>query len=261
MRLMTYNILTGGCDGASEARLSQVCEVIQGALPDILVLNECNDFQRNGFRTLYRMERELGMRGVLAQASSGFHVALFLRQGELIETQCLDAEVQHAVLAATLRIGKRRIQVVGAHLSPFGGEARLAEVQHLIRFLREEHVFVMGDLNAISPADAAGLQSASWLPRRRARHQIAESGGQLDTRAISALLECGLVDTAQQGPGVPLPTVLTPLGADHEHYKMRIDYIFATPGAADRVLFQARVDGDVAERASDHYPLFIDVDL
>jgi exodeoxyribonuclease III len=261
MRLMTYNILTGGCDGANEARFGQVCEVIRAALPDILVLNECNGFERNGFRALYRMEHELGMRGVLAQASSGFHVALFVRDGQLIETQCLDTEVQHAVLAATLLLGKRRIQVVGAHLSPFGGEARLAEVQHLIRFLREEHVFVMGDLNALSPADVATLQSANWLPRRRARHQLAESGGRLDTRAISALLEAGLIDTATSGRGTPLPTALTPLGADFQNYQMRIDYILATPAAAERVLFQTRVDGDLAARASDHYPLFIDVDL
>ena len=53
------------------------------AQPDVLVLQECNGFELDGFRTLYAVERELGMRGVLGQAQSGFHVALFVRDGRI----------------------------------------------------------------------------------------------------------------------------------------------------------------------------------
>jgi endonuclease/exonuclease/phosphatase family metal-dependent hydrolase len=227
-----------------------------------LVLNECNEFQRNGFRTLYRMERELGMRGVLAPASSGFHVALFVREGRLIETTLLDHEVHHAALAATLELGELRLQIIAAHLTPFGGQARLAEVQQLIRFMREKHVFVMGDLNSISPVDAAACSMHGWLPRRRARHLLAESGGAIDTRAISTLLEAELVDTARSGPerSAP-PTALTPLIEGWQDYQVRIDYILASPAAAERVVRHGRVDGELAELASDHYPLFVEVEL
>jgi exodeoxyribonuclease III len=260
VRLMTYNVLTGGRDDGNDARLGPICETIQSVAPDILILNECNGFEQDGFRTLYRLEAELGMRGVLAPAHSGFHGALFVRRGRLLETRLSSREVHHAVISATLEIDGTVLRVIGAHLNPFGGDARLLEVQHLIRFLREEHVFVLGDLNALSPHDVAGYQPGRWLPRRRARHVLAESGGRLDTRAISALEDAELVDIFRSR-GAAEPTALTRLGAEFEDYQVRIDYVFATPRAAERVTHAERVSGARVESASDHYPLFVDVAL
>jgi exodeoxyribonuclease III len=257
MRLMTYNVLTGGLDSGHDTRLGAICETIQGVAPDILVLNECNGFERDGYRTFYRLEAELGMRGVLAQAHSGFHVALFIRRGRLLETYCLAREVHHAVLAAALEIDGTVLRVIGAHLNPFGGDARLLEVQHLIRFLREELVFVLGDLNALSSHDSAGYQPERWLPRRRARHLLAESG-RLDTRAIALLESAELVDVFR-ARGVAEPTAPTRLVADSRDYQVRIDYVFASPAAAARVTHAQRVNGARVEIASDHYPLFVDV--
>jgi endonuclease/exonuclease/phosphatase family metal-dependent hydrolase len=260
MRLMTYNVLTGGRDGAVDSRLSLISEVIQAVAPDLLVLNECNGFEQDGYRTLYRLEAELGMRAVLAPAESGFHVALFVRRGRLIETRCLSREVHHAVLSAKIEIDGRPLRVIGTHLCPFGGDARLLEVQHLIRYLRDEYAFVLGDLNALSAHDAGRYAPGQWLPRRRARHVLAESGGKLDTRAISALEEAELVDVFRQQNNTA-PTVLTRLGEGWQDYQARIDYIFATRPAAERVTRAERVDGARVEQASDHYPLFVDVDL
>ena len=259
MRLMSYNILTGGRDSGGGDRLPWIVETIQAVSPDILVLNECNGFEQDGFRTLYQLEAALGMRGVLAQAGSGFHVALFHRVGRLLETRFLAREVQHAVLAATLEVGGRTLRVIGAHLCPFGGEARLLEVQHLIRFMREEDVVVLGDLNALSPRDAPAYDPARWLPRRRARHTLPETGGKLDTRAISALEGAELVDVLHQ-QGHAAPTTLTPIGTDFENYQVRIDYVFASRSVAARVRRAERVSGRHVEVASDHYPVMVELE-
>ena len=48
MRLMTYNILTGGIDDDGSSRLEGVAEVVQRVQPDLLVLNECNELEREG---------------------------------------------------------------------------------------------------------------------------------------------------------------------------------------------------------------------
>ena len=113
---MTYNVLTGGRDGgeAGGGRLGLLVETIRAVSPDVLVLKECNGFEQNGYRTLYQLEAELGMRGVLAEADTGFHVALFHRAGRLLETQLLRREVHHAVLAATLEVGGTRLKIIGA---------------------------------------------------------------------------------------------------------------------------------------------------
>lgn len=257
MRLMTYNILTGGRDRDGTSRLEAIIDVVRSVAPDVLLLQECNGFELDGSRALYRLEHEIGMRGVLAMADSGFHVGLFLRRGRLIETTCLRRELHHALVAATLELDGVLFRVIGAHLCPFGGDARLLEVQHIIRFLREENAFVLGDLNALSAHDAARHQPERWLPRRRARHTLAGTGG-LDTRALSALEGADLVDVFNRS-GNAAATVLTRLGENWESYQARIDYVLASPAAAARVERTERVDGDRVELASDHYPLFVDV--
>jgi exodeoxyribonuclease-3 len=259
---MTYNILTGGRDPLSESRLEKACQVIRSVQPDVLVLNECNDFERYGFRTVFRLEQELGMRGILATASTGFHVALFTRVGRLVQTELLDTQMHHAAVVATLEIHGQRVLVIGAHLCPFGGETRVAEIQHLLRFVGKEHVFLLGDLNAVSPHDSLRYHTADWLPRRRARHQLAGGGGALDTRAIATLEDCELVDTfrARFGDAAPA-TCSTRLKSGWENYQVRIDYVFSSAAAAQRVIRCERVDGVLADEASDHYPLFVDADF
>jgi len=255
---MTYNILTGGRDREGGGRLGAIIDVIRGVAPDVLLLEECNGFELDGQRTLYRLEHELGMRGVLCLADSGFHVALFLRRGRLLETHCLRREVHHALLAATLELDGVIFRVIGTHLCPFGGDARLLEVQHIIRFLREQNVVVLGDLNALSPHDAARYQPERWLPRRRARHALAGEAARLDTRAIAALEGAELVDLFHR-TGNTAATALTRLGEGWEDYQARIDYVLASPAVAERVERTERVDGARVELASDHYPLFVDI--
>jgi endonuclease/exonuclease/phosphatase family metal-dependent hydrolase len=164
------------------------------------------------------------------------------------------------VIAARLEIDGSVLSIIGAHLNPFGGDARLLEVQHLIRFLRAEPAFVLGDLNSLSPHDTEAYQPERWLPRRRARHVLPESGGRIDTRAISALEGADLVDVFRHR-GAACPTALTRLGAHSEDYQVRIDYVFASPSAAERITRADRVSTPEVEAASDHYPLFVDVEL
>jgi exodeoxyribonuclease-3 len=262
---MTYNILTGGNDSHGAGRLEHICQTIVGARPDVVVLQECNGFERNGYEAMHRVEAAIGMRGVLAIASTGFHVGLFVRQPacRLVQTYRLDAEVHHAVIAATLEFEGVPLTVVGAHLNPFGGLSRLAEVQHLIRFIRGERVFVVGDLNSLSSVDADRYDPSGWLPRRRARHVRLGEGGGLDTRAIAALEECQLIDCFRPDPPLRpwLPTNQTPLLDTWPSYQVRIDYIFADAASAARITHRERVDGGPADGASDHYPLLVDVDL
>jgi exodeoxyribonuclease III len=260
---MTYNLLRGGKDGDSTARLAQACTLIRQVAPDVLVLNECSDFERDGFRTFHRLEHELGLRGLFAPASSGYHVALYLRGAapleiRPLEVRLLERELHHTAIAARLTAGSRQFTVVATHLCPFSGEARVTEAQQLSRFFTEEPLFLLGDLNSLSPHDAAQLTTESWLPRRRVRHQL--PGGGLDTRAISVIEACGLVDVLRATGGAA-PTALTRSCTGWQDYQVRIDYVFASPTAASAVVRAERVDGVLADAASDHYPLYVDLEL
>lgn len=256
MRLMTYNILTGGVDHDDSTRLARVLAIVQEQQPDVLVLNECNHFDARGNQTLHAVERQLGMRGVLARAATGFHVAIFVRDLALVESEQVQP-AYHAMLKVTALWGRQPVTILGAHLCPFGGTHRLLEAELMTRFaLDAEWVFAAGDLNAISPNDASRIDTSGWPERRRARHEFQ---GTIDTRAIDTLQRAGLVDLALAADN-PAPTIGMMQGTPESH-RGRIDYVFGTRPVAATLRSSHVVSNDEARTASDHLPLVVDVEV
>ncbi len=234
-------------------------DVVRGEAPDILTLNECNHFERDGYRRFYAFERALGMRGLLGLAPSGFHVAVFARNAQFVHHELTADWVQHAILRVDMLHDGRPLTVVSAHLCPFGGEIRLNEAQFLAGSARDdERVLIAGDMNALSPHDVHHYDPSTWAPRRRARHAL-PVGGPLDTRAIEVFEHAGLVDLAHKHALEFSPTALTPLRAGSSRYEVRIDYLFATPALAEGVHSVRTIRGPKADYASDHYPVVADM--
>lgn len=255
---MTYNILKGGLNDDGSDRFQALIDVIRSESPDILTLNECNHFERDGYRRFYAFERALGMRGSLGLAPSGFHVAVFARNAQFVQHELTADWVQHAILRVDMLQDGRPLTVISAHLCPFGGEIRLNEAQFLAGSARDdERVLIAGDMNALSPHDVNRYDPNAWAPRRRARHAL-PVGGPLDTRAIEVLEHAGLVDLAHKHSDFAA-TALTPLRAGSSHYEIRIDYLFATRALAADVRSVRTIRGSQADFASDHYPVVADI--
>jgi exodeoxyribonuclease III len=264
MRLMTYNILTGGIDQDGSSRLEALAEVVKDARPDILVLNECNELEREGRQASFWLEHALGMRLVLAFANTSYHVAVALRvgaPGHLLQVHALRRGFHHAALVAQIRWGARALTVVGTHLCPFLSEVRLREAAILARYARpDELVFLLGDMNAISPHDAAHMDVTRWSDARRERHLLAGSES-IDTRVLETFEHAGFVDVFHRlHPEGFHPTVPTAL-KEPDSTPQRIDYILASPPAASALVQSEIVRGGAAEVASDHYPLVADFEL
>ncbi len=261
MRLMTYNILTGGLDGLDSSRWSLIVGLIREAKPDILVLNECNHFELERNRNFHRMERETDMHGILAPAETGFHVAIFARNAHFIESRNTSHSFHHAMLETLIWWQGHEIRVVGVHMCPFGGISRAQEAEYLTRFSKEdEWVFVAGDMNSISPRDVSRVNMDGWAQRRKSRHLVPGTLD-VDTRAMCILEGSGLVDLGAKAGINDVPTVLTPLRSDHDTYRLRIDYVFGNQRVAERLQSARVLTGDASNRASDHYPVIVDVDL
>lgn len=262
MRLMTYNILTGGLDAdMGDRRWPHLVEVIRSVQPDVLVLNECNYFELNRFQRFHRMERALGMRGLFALAETGFHVAIFMRREVEVIEHGAASSVHHAMLEAKLVLDGMPITVVGVHLCPFGGQNRVAEAELLTRVAKpDEWVFIAGDMNAISRIDASRMKVDEWAARRQARH-LFPGTREIDTRAMSVLEGAGLVDLGAAAGICKAPTALTSLIPGHESYRVRIDYVFGSERVAAGLRHAEVIQTEIAERASDHYPVWVDVEL
>jgi endonuclease/exonuclease/phosphatase family metal-dependent hydrolase len=79
MRVMSWNTLYGGRDSTDDRRFKLQRQVIGEIAPDILLLQECKGFEAEGNKRLYEVERELGMRGFLANApNTGQNTAIFI---------------------------------------------------------------------------------------------------------------------------------------------------------------------------------------
>ena len=265
MRLITYNILNGGQDDLNFKRLQYALEVISSCSPDILVLNECMFFDINGFRLLYLFERELGMRGILAHAKTGQHVALFIKPTCTILEARMDADpFFHATIYAKLLTGKDfNLTIIGTHLNPFGGENRIREVQYLTDYAHaNEIVFLLGDLNSLNPHEDHSANISALPPNFRGRHLMPGDTHTVDTRVIATLEAAQFIDLYRlKNPDSHDYTAPTKLVNYTEFARMRVDYIFGTAKAEELTTSCKIIKTDAANLASDHFPVIADFTL
>lgn len=253
MRVLTYNLLAGEAD--DEARLRDATLLLRAAQPDLLVLNECTLLALDDCARLRQLAAALGMRGQIALAPSGFHVALLLRDAHVERVQTLTEGFTHAALVASVRVCSWQLRIVAAHLDPYSPSRRVREVELLCA---EQPSLLLGDLNAISKRDVAALQPEQWAPRYRTRHLAAD--GAIDTRAIERVEQHGLVDVHAALHSQTMPTRPSTRYARADRPVQRLDYIFASSELARRARVCEPFEHAYAQTASDHLPLYADFD-
>lgn len=265
MRVMTYNIRTGGVDRGRGSRLAAVAAVVNGAAPDLLALQELRDFDRIG-GPLHRFADAVQMRPFLARSFFGQPVAVFVRSPvPPARATVLRWGLYHAAAAVRLPTDAGPLTVVSAHLNPFSGALRLHEARRLAAHYARpgELVVLMGDLNGLEPGERHEERVARLPAAYRRRHLRSVRGRPVvDTRAVAALADAGFVDLwRRSGSGGAGDTAPTTQGGGAEFSGMRLDYILASPAAAGYVRDCRVVRGAQSEYASDHYPVVADLDL
>jgi exodeoxyribonuclease-3 len=261
LRLMTYNIKTGGYDRHGD-RLEAISAVISRERPDLLAVQELRNFGRHGKRRLHALADAVGMVPQLARSPLGQPVAMLVRPPlEIVRRGAFGWRLHHAAAAVTVRTRIGLLTMVSAHLNPFSPSRRRREAIWLAHRFRPSKgaVLIAGDLNGLDP----GTDHTGTLARlpgvHRARHVDAE--GLPDTRAVAAFGEAGFVDLwTTAGTGEPL-TVPTTKGGGKEFSRMRLDYMFAAPQLAGLATGVHVVRGGETEYASDHYPVRADLSI
>jgi exodeoxyribonuclease-3 len=201
------------------------------------------------------------MRGVSAETRTGFHIALFVRELEILESHVQVDWFHHGALRVGLLADGKRLTVIATHLCPFSGESRVREAQYLSTHAREERVVIMGDMNSISASDAGRLALDRMIPYRRSRHFVPGTET-VDTRAVDVFESAGLVDLWRRAhPKSHGPTLPTPLLDKDALPELRVDYIFASPTLADGLESCTVMVDDRTREGSDHFPIVADLSL
>ncbi|MER7893426.1 endonuclease/exonuclease/phosphatase family protein [Micromonospora sp. NPDC094482] len=263
LRVMTWNIRTGGRDGDGRDRRDAIVEVITAQRPDVLALQELRGFDAD---LLAGFADRLGLRPHLARSCLGQPVAVLVRPPlRTLAAGSLRRPFHHAAARVALATDAGPLTVLGTHLNPYSGGWRRIEVDWLARAVRRAPgglALLGGDLNALDPAtDHAGRLDR--LPPAYRRRHLRRDGRTVDTRAVAVLLRAGLVDLyrAAGGPdeaeGLTVPT----RHGGAEFAGMRLDYLLGTPALAARTRDCRVVRGGAADYASDHYPVLAEVAL
>jgi len=168
LKLLSYNVL----EGALPDRLPAVLRVIASADADIVAIQEARHWRRNRREAFRRVARDLGMRGVLAKANSGFDIAIFSRLPILGRANHgLDTIFLHTTVSVDLAApGGETFTLFVTHLRP-DYPSRRREMRLLLEWMRpyrRSHCALCGDLNSLmagDPIDSARIWRESELER------------------------------------------------------------------------------------------------
>ena len=237
-KVLSYNILEGG-----DSRLPDIAAIIRQQQPAAVALLEAN--RRANASAL---AEELGMYLAFGQANSAFHIAWLSRLPIQQQVNHRLARLAKTLLEIVVNWEGTPLHLFARHLGSRHDTHQPAEevpvLLDVLRPLAETPHLLVGDFNALHPDDAVGSP-----PQGKAKQGEAVRG--TPRQAIRFLLEAGYIDCYRSGhpqtPGYTYPALASWL---------RLDYIFAAPSMASRLIACDIVQGAAVERASDHAPIW-----
>lgn len=257
LKLMTFNILTGGGD---ESRFRGVLDVIRRNAPDLLVLQECLDWDDG--KRLAQVAEVLGIPADPAHARLGlarprgsgkrYHLGVFSRLPLVtFETHNNPAFLGHALVECSVDWGGQPLHLLATHFDAKNENLRFVEARYLRSLLdpakfRDGLYALAGDLNALSsndpyPADLESLLRESLTTKFHLppRFEVSEE-----------LAEFGWLDGLYLRP--PARWITAPRNRGGVHIDYRTDYLYFSPAMAPRV---GQVEVLPLNDESDHYPV------
>lgn len=251
LRVVTYNILTGGT-----GRENQIREVIQSTKADVVILQEVTDLT-----ILQSLAESLQMQWFLGTGNQKTKVALLSRLPVLKFKSLHPFPIWHNVIETEVRYqANQSLFLIGVHLIPhlcFGFELwRYLEMRYILarckKFLGQP-LLIAGDFNTIAPGEAVRVKSAP----ASVRAMLFLQGNHVFRFAIQALLSAGFMDCFRfldrKETGFTYPT---------SRPSTRFDYVFVNP-IMQKDLTECWVvrQPSSATEASDHYPVAAEFDM
>jgi endonuclease/exonuclease/phosphatase family metal-dependent hydrolase len=262
MKVLTYNTLFGGFDGARRERYEAQMQLIREVDPDVLLLQEARGFEAHGSAVLLETEQRLAMRGFLGLAPhTGQNTAIFVKPPVQGVSAVTDSEhFHHARLTVTAQVPgyPDPVNFISVHLCPNAAHIRRREAAYLLNEAAPGGLaLVGGDFNTISPHDGVPPDLADLQPHFRLRYTHPD-GSTPDGQPLQFLESAGWVELGHQAGDTGTPTVPTTGYQDTEFATFRSDYFLATQRLAKTLQRYQVIRNAVTDKASDHYPVLVE---
>jgi endonuclease/exonuclease/phosphatase family metal-dependent hydrolase len=245
VKLLSYNIRFGG-----RRRERELAEVIRSVAPDLVVFQEAID--PDVIRGL-AAATDLPFWAARREHSIGFISKLEISHHEWH----YPAGAKHSFLEIVVQGSEARI--FGLHLSSmfskWGEQRRVREIRSLLKSIERHqagfHVLV-GDFNTLAVGEVLDVRRMpAWI-----RGLVWLSGRDIQRQTIQHLGEANYTDgyrslhPADKGYTFP---VWDP--------HLRLDYAFVPGGFVDRLVECEVITAPPAQKASDHFPLLVKLDV
>lgn len=255
MRLLTYNIREGGV-----GRAELIAEVIKAANPDVVALQEATHPAV--------VERIAKLAGFKYSGSQRANSTGFLSNVPVVNFAWRHPpRTRHALLEVSFADGFPRLFVLHlrAWFSKWSERQRVRELRGLLdgiqqQLIKENRAFAFhvlcGDFNALAPDEKF---DSSPMPRW-IRGMIWVSGRDIARSTIAMMRSEGYVDAWRTlyKDHVNDPGYTFPVWSPH----VRLDYVFTPAEFASRLTSsEIRRVPEEAKRASDHFPLLVEISI
>ena len=266
MRLMSWNLLEGACRvsplGQPEdhpQRLSAAQDLVALYAPDVLVLNEalwCQPWEGHAVDYAARF----GFPESCEKLYDHHWGNVILSRFPVAGRQYFDI-YNRGGLACEIITPEGPLSVATYHPHPSRWPVNKSQDFIDVTSLAHPHhpLLLCGDFNAISPDDAPDRMALAKAFSKFAQDPHASSARFIDAgeAIFPRLIAAGLRDAFL--PGQRSHTMPTRLVSEDSDSQMRIDHAWVN----DKILIQSAqvIQDQLADRASDHYPLLIEFSL
>ncbi len=266
IKIIGYNILDGFFDRnkenvliPNEKRKKRAQKIIKKENPDILILNEADHTKNKKYPRDYKKifnypygffaskklpHRDFGI-GILSKFPITKKEKFLLPKSRWIKT--------------SIKIDNQIINVDAIHPNPHNTPKEKEDLFKEVIRRKENPFIVVGDFNEVHPEDNYDkIKLLENFSRKLEDKQRAEKVVKeiLNAKIIKFLLKKDLIDTYKEKNKKQDYSYHTKLRGNN---LMRIDYIFCSKEF--KVLNSGIIKDRLTEKASDHYPVFADLEL
>ena len=256
LKVLSYNVLKGLQQDSIIQK--EYIHWVDSLDPDIVAYQEMNGFTQ---KSLEAFAKKYGHPYAVQSKLEGFPVALSSKY-PIINVQKVVDNMWHAYLYANIN----HIHVFVIHFSPFSYEKRQQEVRqvlaHAATLPKGEKIMVMGDFNSMAVSDASVVTDA--LLKRMKESEMKHTHirnlnqGQIDYTVTNAMKDAGFLDSYWLTNQVFSPSVTT---KKYGTPARRIDFLWVNPALAKHVKSSVIIHDHTTDHLSDHYPVFVTLDL
>lgn len=266
IKILEYNILNGICTELTpykfeNSRLEKIAKTIESENPNILVL--CEGYfwpfaKKDSLKNIKKVFSK--MYNFYAPTENNFRWAPVVLSKFPIDEFKILSKPHLNLIRVKLKIKKEILVLDVFHPHPDTTEEQKKEfLQEKLKDIEKNYVLT-GDLNALSPEDVYDkkrlIKGYEKFMFSKGKDKVEDM---LKSNMIKFILSQGLIDSYKSHNQKTNYTVPTEFRKDSKDSRARMDYIFCSKNL--KVLESKIVQNKITERASDHYPIFAELEI